>query len=287
VPGELCIGGAGVGIGYLNNQAMTEQAFIDSPFTGSPFTGSPFASSAAGEKLYRTGDLVRYRADGNLEFIARIDGQVKIRGFRIELGEIEAKLKQQPSIKDAVVADKKAPNGQTVLVAYLLSSDQPGNQYSEFNAQALRSALKQQLPDYMVPAAYLSIDQVPLTPNGKIDRKSLPAPEGDAFGSQEYVAPEGETEIALTRIWAELLGVEKVGRIDNFFELGGNSLIASQAIAQSQQTFEVEIDLRKLFENPTISESATLIQQAVNEKNLLLTDEEMDLADDDEEEFLL
>jgi hypothetical protein len=279
VPGELCIGGAGVGIGYLNNQAMTEQAFID----------SPFASSAAGEKLYRTGDLVRYRADGNLEFIARIDGQVKIRGFRIELGEIEAQLKQQPGIKDAVVADKKAPNGQTVLVAYLLSSDQ----HSELNAQALRSALKQQLPDYMVPAAYLSIDQVPLTPNGKIDRKSLPAPEGDAFGSQEYLAPEGETEIALARIWAEVLKLDKVSRQENFFEAGGHSLLATKLIARAKTTFAIDLALTTIFEYPVLEEFAAYIDsllwatQALNQSHNDDNEEWSpdDDDDDDREEF--
>lgn len=270
VAGELCIAGDGVGTGYINNSELTKTAFIETPFG----------------LVYRTGDLVRYRNDGNLEFLARIDGQVKIRGFRIELGEIEATLKQESHIRDAVVTDKIGTNGQTILAAYLVMESEH-TELSNTNIQDLKAHCKKVLPDYMVPAAYVTINHIPLTPNGKIDRKALPEPNNDAFAKQAYIAPETEVQIRLADMWGELLNIKQIGLADNFFELGGNSLIASQAIAQAQDHFGVEIDLRKLFENPTISETANLIEKALIEQNLLLADDDIDLADDDEEEFIL
>jgi amino acid adenylation domain-containing protein len=268
VPGELCIGGAGVGSGYLNNPEMSNKVFID----------SPFGQAGSNEKLYRTGDLVRYRRDGNLEFISRIDGQVKIRGFRIELGEIEALLKAQDSIKYAVVADKKAPNGQTVLVAYLIEQE------SETRDQnTLRAMLKQHLPDYMVPSAYLSIAEIPLTPNGKIDRKILPSPDIKDLGNAEYTPARDEVEQALCQILADVLKLEQVGIYDNFFEIGGHSLLATQIISRIADRFQLDLPVRTIFEIPTVIAQADLIRSL--SPSSLTTADATDYNNEDEDEF--
>ncbi|MFJ4143006.1 amino acid adenylation domain-containing protein [Pseudomonas sp. NPDC089734] len=238
VIGQLHIGGAGVTRGYRNLPEAQAERFIDSPFV-------------AGDRLYRSGDLVCQHADGNLEFLGRNDDQVKLHGLRIELGEIQACLARYPGIHQAVVlARDEQPGGQR-LVAYYTGTLLP--------VETLREALRAQLPDYMVPALYVHIDAFPLSPNGKVDHKSLPAPGADAVLTRPYEAPEGEMEELLAQLWAELLGVERVGRHDNFFELGGHSLLAVSLTARLRQE-GIEADVRALFEQPTLAGYAAITE---------------------------
>ncbi|WP_122314588.1 non-ribosomal peptide synthetase [Pseudomonas cichorii] len=238
VIGQLHIGGAGVTRGYLNLPQFQAERFIDSPFV-------------AGDRLYRTGDLVCQRADGNLDFLGRNDDQVKLYGLRIELGEIQACMTRHPDIQQAVVlARDEQPGGQR-LVAYYTGA--------LLAVETLRESLRAQLPDYMVPALYVHLDAFPLTPNGKVDQKALPAPGADAVVTRPYEAPEGETENLLADLWAELLGVERVGRHDNFFELGGHSLLAVSLTARLRQE-GIEADVRALFEQPTLAGYAAITE---------------------------
>ena len=214
--GELYIGGAGVGRGYLNRAELTAERFVPD------YYGEP------GARLYRTGDLGRWLPEGELEFLGRNDFQVKVRGFRIELGEIEARLREHGSVREAVVAAREDTPGDKRLVAYYTCRE--GNAGIEAEGDELRSHVAARLPEYMVPSAYVRLERMPLTPNGKLDRKALPAPEGDAYAMKRYEEPVGETESALAAVWAEVLKVERVGRLDNFFELGGHSLLAVRLI---------------------------------------------------------
>ncbi|RWQ27709.1 MAG: non-ribosomal peptide synthetase, partial [Mesorhizobium sp.] len=204
--GELCIGGAGVARGYLNRPELTAARFIASPFVD-------------GDRLYRTGDLARYLPDGNLEFLGRNDEQVKIRGFRIEPGEIAARLCEHAWLREAVVVARQDRAGDKHLVAYVVCAPEAGSDDDDGGglAGALRAHLGARLPDYMVPSAFVRLAALPLTPNGKLDRKALPAPADDAYARRSYEAPRGAVETALAQIWAELLGVERVGRHDHFF----------------------------------------------------------------------
>jgi len=273
VPGEIYIGGVGLARGYLNRDNLTNQRFISNPWENS--------------KLYKTGDLGRYLADGNIEFLGRIDHQVKVRGYRIETGEIEATLTQHPHIKQTVVVAREDNSGERRIVAYIVPEIEasitsnpellntqinswqqiPNQQLEEDNGNnplssqlgkqlmpQLRDYLKERLPEYMVPSGYVVLSQLPLTPNGKVDRKALPAPDFASNVSTEYVAPETETEKLLAEIWAEVLRLEKVGRHDNFFDIGGHSLLATQLISQIRQSFEQDVPLKTLFEFPTIAE---------------------------------
>src|SRR3984885_7811526 len=201
VAGEMYIGGAGVARGYLNRPELTAEKFVADPFT-----------TEAGARMYRTGDVGKWLEDGNIEFVGRNDEQVKIRGFRIELGEIEATLASHALVREAVVVAREDEPGEKRLVAYYTNSETNG-----LSAEELRGHLSGKLPEYMVPAAYVLLERMPLTPNGKLDRKGLPAPEVDAYAVREYEAPRGETEEALAAIWSELLHIERVGRHDNFF----------------------------------------------------------------------
>ncbi|KPW05838.1 Syringopeptin synthetase C, partial [Pseudomonas syringae pv. atrofaciens] len=214
VVGELYVGGAGVARGYLNREALTAERFIDNPF-----------STAPGARLYRTGDLGRWLADGSLEYLGRNDEQVKIRGFRIELGEIEAQLVACDGIQDALVLVREDEPGDKRLVAYVI-----GTAGLEPDASRLREQLRLSLAEYMLPSAFVSLESFPLTANGKLDRKALPAPDRSSVASQGYEAPEGDTEMAIARIWQDLLQLEQVGRHDHFFELGGHSLLAVKLI---------------------------------------------------------
>jgi non-ribosomal peptide synthetase component E (peptide arylation enzyme)/acyl carrier protein len=236
VGGELYIGGAGLARGYLNRAGLTGERFVPSPF-------------GDGERLYRTGDLVRWRADGELEFIGRIDHQVKIRGYRIELGEIEAALRGHGGVEDAVVVAREDTPGDKRLVAYVVGSDEAG-----VDAGELRGHLQRSLPEHMVPAAYVMLKALPLNPNGKIDRKALPAPEGDALIRGEYEAPRNPTEEVLVGIWCEVLKLDRVGIHDNFFELGGNSLLAMRVMTRIRDSFGIELPLRALFETSSVAE---------------------------------
>ena len=231
--GELYIGGAGVARGYLNRPDLTAERFLASPFV-------------AGDRLYKTGDLGRYLPDGNIEFLGRNDFQVKIRGFRIELGEIEARLVERADVGQAVVLAREDAPGDKRLVAYYVAAG--GH---DPDVAALRAYLAERLPEYMVPAAYVRLDALPLTPNGKLDRKTLPAPDASAFSVRTYEPPLGAVEEALAAIWAEVLGLERVGRNDNFFELGGHSLLAVRVLAKAQRE-NIAISMHSLFSDPTI-----------------------------------
>ncbi|HET7462338.1 MAG TPA: condensation domain-containing protein, partial [Longimicrobium sp.] len=238
--GELYVGGAGVAHGYLNRPGLTAERFVPDPFGGEP-----------GARLYRTGDLGRWLADGTIEFAGRNDFQVKVRGHRVELGEIEARLLEHPSVREAVVLVREDAPGDRRLVAYFVATDQA------LDAQALRSHLAAGLPEYMVPAAFVRLEALPLTPTGKVDRRALPAPEGDAYAARGYEAPVvGETEAAVAQVWAEVLGVERVGRHDHFFELGGHSLLAMRTISRLRQVLGAEVAMGDLFARPVLADFA-------------------------------
>jgi len=244
VTGELHIGGAGLARGYLNRPDLTTEKFIPNPFSDEP-----------GARLYKTGDRVRYLPDGNIEFLGRIDNQVKIRGFRIELGEIETVLGQHEAVQDCVVIAQSDERETKRLVAYVVPSQET------ISVRELRGVLKQKLPDYMMPSAFVMLAAMPLTPNGKIDRRALPSPDSSNFSSDaSFISPRTPTEEVLAAIWSNLLGVEQVGIYDNFFELGGHSLLATQVISRLRETFSVELPVRCLFEAPTLAELGELIE---------------------------
>jgi amino acid adenylation domain-containing protein len=245
-PGELYAGGVQVAIGYLNRPDLTAERFIPDPFNEVP-----------GSCLYRTGDLVRWRADGNLEFLGRLDDQVKLRGFRIELGEIEAVLARHPSVRQAVVLLREDRPGDKRLAAYIVP--QPAE--APFTMTHVRRSLQDELPEYMVPSAFIVQKSLPLMPNGKVDRKALPALEVDREELQQsYIAPQTPVEELLAGIWENVLGVEKIGIHDNFFELGGHSLLATQVISRLRDAFAVELPVRSLFEAPTAAELGARIE---------------------------
>ncbi|CAA9320056.1 MAG: Polyketide synthase modules and related proteins, partial [uncultured Gemmatimonadetes bacterium] len=241
--GELCVAGVQVSRGYQGRPALTAERFVPDPFGGEP-----------GARLYRTGDLAR-RADGTIEFLGRNDFQVKVRGFRVELGEVEATLRAHPSVRDAVVVAREDRPGDQRLVAYWMGP--PG-----VGAQALRRHAGERLPDYMVPAAYVRLEALPLTPSGKLDRRALPSPEGEAYARRGYQAPAGGAEQALAAIWSEVLGVEQVGRRDDFFALGGHSLLAVQVISRIRRTLGAELELGVFFARPVLSEMAEALRSA-------------------------
>jgi len=245
VRGEMYVGGAGVARGYLNLPELTAFRFIINPFSDEP-----------NARLYKTGDLARYRADGSIEYLGRIDYQVKIRGFRIELGEIEAALNQHPKVPQIALMVREDEPGNKYLVAYIVPREAVLPTVSE-----LRSFLKQKLPDYMVPSAFVMLDSLPLTPNGKVDSRALPAPDRARFGSEKTLAlPRTPIEEVLAGIWAQVLGCESVSIHDNFFDLGGHSLLATQVIGRLRSVLQVELPLRCLFESPTIAELAESIE---------------------------
>ncbi|MCA9539253.1 MAG: amino acid adenylation domain-containing protein, partial [Myxococcales bacterium] len=244
-PGEICVGGAGVIRGYLGRPGLTAERFRPDPF------GPP------GSRLYRTGDRARWRADGELEFLGRVDRQVKVRGFRIELGEIEAALRGHPSVRECVVLTHGDDSGDAALVAWLVGD--------AASVGALRSHLAESLPDYMIPSAFVWLDALPLTPNGKIDRAALPSPALDREAlSAGFVAPRTATEAALAAIWAEVLGVVSVGAQDDFFELGGHSLRATQVASRIASSLGVEVPLRRLFDATTVAAQARLVEAATS-----------------------
>ncbi len=262
VPGELYIGGANVGRGYLKRPAQTAAQFVPDPFSG-----------RAGARLYRTGDLVRARADGQIDFLGRVDTQVKVRGFRIELGEIEAVLSRHPAVGETVVLAREDIPGERYLAAYVVPrhppedehQQEPGNatQFAALNVANLRTFLQETLPDYMVPAVFVAIDALPLTPNGKVDRKALPAPEGAARLSQgvRYVAPQSELEQAIAAVWQAVLKLEQVGIEDTFFDLGGNSLLMAQSQSLLAANLQREISILDLFKYPSIKALARFLEQ--------------------------
>ncbi|HEV7395286.1 MAG TPA: amino acid adenylation domain-containing protein, partial [Pyrinomonadaceae bacterium] len=245
VPGELCIGGPLLARGYLNRPDLTAESFCPNPFNQTP-----------GARLYRTGDLVRYLADGNIEFLGRVDDQVKIRGYRIELGEVEAALVENPYVREAVVVPQLDMTGEKRLVAYLVGDQDQLRRLGE-----LRAFLKKKLPEYMIPVAFVTLDKLPLSSNGKVDRARLPVPsESRPEVEASFAAPGTMVEEVLVQMWADILGVERVGVNDDFFDLGGHSLLATQVVTRVRETFQVELPLRRLFESPTIGGLAESIE---------------------------
>ncbi|KZE44088.1 hypothetical protein AV540_01955 [Brevibacillus parabrevis] len=236
--GELYIGGDGLALGYLNNPELTAERFVENPF-----------DPQKGSRLYRTGDLVRYLPDGTIEFIGRIDNQVKIRGFRIELGEVEAALALHPAVSETVVMARENDRGEKHLTAYVTVANDDAPEVAD-----LQAWLKTKLPEYMVPSVYVFLDAMPLTANGKIDRRRLPEPEwGNRSETKAYTEPRNQAEELIASIWSQVLGVEKVGIHDNFFELGGHSLLATRVISRLREVFGVEQSVRSIFEHPTIA----------------------------------
>ena len=248
VTGELYIGGAGLARGYLNRPDLTAERFVPDPY-----------GKKAGARLYRTGDLGKWREDGNIEFLGRVDDQVKIRGYRIELGEIEAVLREHAGVGEAVVVAREEEGREKRLVGYVVArqgEEAPG-------AGDLRKHLAGRLPEYMMPTAFVFLERMPLTPNGKLDRRALPAPDqGRPEQEQGYVGPRTPTEELLCGIWAKVLRLERVGVEDNFFEMGGHSLLATRVVSQIRQMFGIELPLRRLFEAPTVGELAEVVDEA-------------------------
>src|SRR5436305_9404685 len=246
VPGEIHVGGAGVARGYLARPALTAERFVP----------DPFVSGGGGLRLYRSGDLARWRADGDLEYLGRIDRQVKVRGYRIELGEIEAALAEHPGVREAAVTAREDRPGDVRLVGYVSSAAAAAQ--PDPSPQALAAFLAERLPGYMVPAAWVLLARLPLTPNGKVDRAALPAPEERGSGGA-YLAPRSPVEQVLAGIWEEVLERQRVGVEDDFFALGGHSLVAAQVTSRVLQAFSVELPLRLLFERPTVAALAAAV----------------------------
>jgi amino acid adenylation domain-containing protein len=244
VPGELHIGGDGLARGYLHRPELTRERFVTDPFAAEP-----------GARIYRTGDLVRRLPDGTLEFLGRLDHQVKIRGHRIELGEIEARLVDYPGLREAVVLAREDRPGDKRLAAYFVGE-------ADISAAALRTHLANALPEYMVPTAFVRLDALPLTSNGKLDRNGLPLPDASAQGTDATsLQPRTSAEEVLARIWREMLDLKKVGVRDNFFELGGHSLMAVRVIARINETLDVKLGVIDLFSNPTIEALAASVER--------------------------
>jgi acyl-coenzyme A synthetase/AMP-(fatty) acid ligase/acyl carrier protein len=241
--GEIYVGGAGVGLGYLNQPELTAEKFVPNPFSPTP-----------GTRLYRTGDVARFRADGEMEFVSRSDDQVKIRGIRIELGEVRSILSQHPDVRQSAVVAVGDHSGGKRLVAYVAP-----RAAGTVAAADLRSFLKQKLPDYMIPATFVIMDALPLTASGKINRQGLPA--ADYAAEESFVAPRSPVEEGLAAIWAEVLGLERIGVRDDFFELGGHSLAVSQIISRIDERFNLQLPLKSLFDAPTVEEMAVLVAE--------------------------
>ncbi|MFB6363595.1 amino acid adenylation domain-containing protein, partial [Paenibacillus elgii] len=242
VPGELHIAGLGVAKGYVNRPDLTEEKFVPDPFV-------------PGGRMYKTGDLSRWMPDGNIEYLGRIDHQVKIRGYRIETGEIEAALLSHEGVREVVVVTKEDGSGQPYLCAYFVAD-------AALAAQAIRTHLKASLPDYMVPAHLMQLDSLPLSPNGKVDRRVLPEPDGRPQGN-EYVPPRTETEGRLVQLWETILNLHPIGIYSNFFEVGGHSLKATLLIAKISREFQVELPMRDIFDHPTVESMSRLIERAL------------------------
>jgi amino acid adenylation domain-containing protein len=245
VAGEIYVGGAGVARGYLNRAELTAERFLPDPFSAEPKA-----------RMYRSGDLGRWRPDGTIEYLGRNDDQVKIRGFRIELGEIEAQLTMHPQVKEALVIAREDAPGEKRLVAYVI----PREPSSLPRAETLREHLKETLPEYMVPSAFVTLDSFPLTSNGKRDRRALPMPELSSYVVREYEAPQGEVEEALAQIWRKLLRVDRIGRHDNFFELGGHSLQLITLNFEIQERFSVDLSIANIFIHQTLRDVSDAIE---------------------------
>lgn len=275
VSGELYVGGAGLARDYLRRPELTAEKFVPHPYTSIP-----------GARLYRTGDQVRRLPNGNIEFLGRIDQQIKIRGFRVELGEIEMALNAHESVREAVVVARAEESGARRLIGYVVAEG------AEVSGAELRSYLQQRLPDYMVPSQFVSLAELPLTVNGKVDRRALPDPETESARSdEEFVAPRTPAEEMLAKIWSDVLRTPRVGIHDSFFELGGESILAIKLISRINKDFDIELPVRALFEQPTIAALATFIVQhqaeRADEEELLKLLEELGDVSEDEARSLL
>jgi amino acid adenylation domain-containing protein len=244
VAGEIYIGGEGMARGYLNRPELTSERFIPDPLSGAP-----------GEQLYRTGDRARFLGDGSIEFIGRADYQVKVRGFRVEPGEIERTLEGHPAVTEAVVIAKPDRTGSKRLVAYLVTDKNTTSSSAD-----LREFLKEKLPDYMIPPAFIMLDAFPLTPNGKLDRAALPEPEMSRDESRSFTAPRNEIELQLAQIWEKVMGIAPIGVTDNFFDLGGHSLLAVRLFSEITRVFGTAMPLAAIFQSPTIAELAQRVR---------------------------
>jgi acyl-coenzyme A synthetase/AMP-(fatty) acid ligase/acyl carrier protein len=245
VPGELVIGGAGLARGYLNRPELTAERFIRDPYSPDPTA-----------RLYRTGDLARFLPDGQLQFLGRSDDQVKIRGYRLELNEIVATLNQCPGVQTSLVVAREDTPGNKRLVSYVVPAPD-----ASLTTDALRDSLAATLPDYMVPVAFVRLDAFPLTTNGKVDRRALPAPDtANTAWDGDFIAPRTPTEELIAALVAELVNVERVGVDENFFLLGGHSLLGTQLIARIRDEFGVDLPLRTIFEAPTVAELAAEVE---------------------------
>jgi amino acid adenylation domain-containing protein len=247
VPGELWIGGIQVARGYINRPELTAERFIPDPF-----------SDAKNSRVYRTGDLAKYRPDGVIEFLGRIDFQIKLRGYRIELGEIETELKTLKSVEQAAVILRQDVPGDPRIVAYVTGSAE---------TDAMREWLATNLPDYMIPSAFILLDELPLTFSGKLDRNALPAPDWSEAASSEYVAPSTPTEEILTKIWQDLLGIEKIGVHDDFFQLGGHSIIAMKLASRIVAVMDTQVAVGAVFATPTVSGLAKALEDGTQAGN--------------------
>jgi acyl-coenzyme A synthetase/AMP-(fatty) acid ligase/acyl carrier protein len=252
VAGEMYVGGGGVARGYLNRAELTAERFVPDPFSG-----------RAGGRLYRTGDLARRRANGELEYVGRVDEQVKIRGFRIELGEVAAGLREQEGVRECVVIAREEAGGEKRIVAYVVMEQ--GER--EVSGGEMREELKKRLPEYMIPSAIVKMEELPLTRNGKVDRKALPeVAEGERGVRTSYVAPRTPVEEIIAAIFIEVLSIERVGILDNFFDLGGHSLLVTLVVSRLREAFHVELPLRAVFEAPTVADLSLAIAQSIMEE---------------------
>jgi len=245
VKAEVYIGGYGLARGYLNSPDLTAEKFISNPF------------SKSGERLYKTGDLARYRPNGDIEFLGRIDNQVKLRGYRIELGEIEVQLIKCPGVKEAVVLAREDSPGDKRLVGYLIAE----SGYA-LSVNDLRSRLTEVLADYMLPSTFVILSEFPLTLNGKVDRKALPAPENSVV-SDQFEIPQNEIEKAIADIWQDVFHIETINRHDSFFELGGHSLLAIEMISRLSDKYQIDIPIIFVFQAVTVKELAEKIEIAL------------------------
>jgi acyl carrier protein len=263
VPGELYLGGEGLARGYVHRPDLTAERFVPNPLSILP-----------GARLYRTGDLARYRSDGSIDYLGRIDHQIKLRGFRIELGEIEACLKRLPPVQDAAVVLRRDHPDNLRLIAYVVIKDG-----GTATADELRYALMKHIPAYMLPSAFMFLPMLPLSPNGKVDRRALPAPSGAGLQrEQTYVAPRNPTEELVAQIWAETLHIPQIGIHENFFKLGGHSLLVMRVLARLKETFQIEMPLQRFFERPTIASLCEAIEEMVFAEIEGLPDEDVERA---------
>jgi amino acid adenylation domain-containing protein len=264
VLGQLYVGGTGLARGYLHQPALTAEKFIPHPYT-----------SVAGARLYATGDVGRYLKDGNVEYVGRVDEQVKIRGYRIELEEIQALLNEHESVRQAVVMARADGVGEKRLVAYVVgaAAAETGPELAggeTASGRELREYLRKRVPGYMVPSVVVVMDQMPLTPNGKVDRRALPAPDQAWVETEvEYVAPRSAAEKVVAEVWKRVLGIERVGVYDNFFVIGGHSLLATQVLAQVRAIFQVDVPVHHLFHTPTVESLVNIISQIWGQREIV------------------